>query len=193
MTYGTAVLKRDTDYTVSYKNNVNPGTATVTVTGKGRYYGNLNGNFTILAAKGKTYKVGKAYYKVTNASAGNGTVIFVKPDKKAYKTFSVPSAVKIGKYSYKVTEIGKNAFRTQKKLAKLTIGSNVRKIGAYAFYGSKKLKSVFIKSRVLKSVGKNAFRKIYAKATVKVPGSKLKSYKKVLKGKGLSGNAKIKK
>ena len=193
VTYGTVVLERDTDYTVSYKNNVNPGTATVIVTGMGGYYGSLSGSFTILAAKGKTYKIGKAYYKVTNAAAQNGTVTFVKPDKKTYKTFSVPSIVKIGKYSYKVTEIGKNAFRSQKKLTKVTIGSNVRKIGAYAFYGSKKLKRVVIKSRVLKSVGKNAFRKIYTKAVVKVPGSKLKSYRKVLKGKGLSGNAKIKK
>ena len=192
VTYGTAVLKRDTDYTVSYKNNVNPGTATVTVTGTGGYYGSLSGSFTILAAKGKTYKIGKAYYKVTNAAAKNGTVTFVKPDKKTYKTFSVPSTVKIGKYTYKVTEIGKNAFRSQKKLVKVTIGSNVRKIGAYAFYGSKRLKNVVIKSRVLKSVGKNAFRKIYAKATVKVPGSKLKNYKKVLKGKGLSNKARIK-
>ena len=40
-------LKNGTDYTVSYRNNVKPGTATVTVTGKGKYTGTAKGTFTI--------------------------------------------------------------------------------------------------------------------------------------------------
>ena len=40
-------LKKDTDFTVSYKNNVNAGTATVTVTGKGNYKDSASKTFTI--------------------------------------------------------------------------------------------------------------------------------------------------
>ena len=41
-------LTRDVDYTVSYKNNVNVGTATVTITGKGDYYtGSFDKNYEI--------------------------------------------------------------------------------------------------------------------------------------------------
>lgn len=48
--YGTTVLKKGTDYTVSYKNNKNAGTAVVTVTGKGHYSGTLSKNITIKKA-----------------------------------------------------------------------------------------------------------------------------------------------
>ena len=40
-------LAAGADYTVSYKNNVNAGTATVTVTGKGNYEGSASGTFRI--------------------------------------------------------------------------------------------------------------------------------------------------
>ena len=48
--YGTKTLTANTDYTVSYKNNVNVGTATLTVTGKGNYTGSKSASFTISAA-----------------------------------------------------------------------------------------------------------------------------------------------
>ncbi len=44
---GATVLVRNTDYTLSYLNNVNAGVATVTVTGIGNYTGTQNKNFTI--------------------------------------------------------------------------------------------------------------------------------------------------
>ena len=40
-------LKNGTDYTVSYKNNTELGTATLTVSGKGNYSGSVSKNFTI--------------------------------------------------------------------------------------------------------------------------------------------------
>ena len=40
-------LRANSDYTVSYSNNVNPGTATVTISGKGNYEGSLQRSFTI--------------------------------------------------------------------------------------------------------------------------------------------------
>ena len=44
---GSKTLTSGTDYTVSYSNNINVGTATVTVTGKGNYSGSKNAEFTI--------------------------------------------------------------------------------------------------------------------------------------------------
>jgi len=43
-------LEADKDYTVSYPSNVNAGTATVTVTGKGNFTGSANTTFTIAKA-----------------------------------------------------------------------------------------------------------------------------------------------
>ncbi|MBD5522008.1 MAG: BspA family leucine-rich repeat surface protein [Lachnospiraceae bacterium] len=44
---GNKKLKKNTDYTVTYKNNLHAGTATVTVTGKGNYTGTASKTFTI--------------------------------------------------------------------------------------------------------------------------------------------------
>ena len=46
---GNAVLKNGTDYTVTYSNNIDAGTATVSVTGKGNYTGTVKKTFTIKA------------------------------------------------------------------------------------------------------------------------------------------------
>ena len=45
---GTKTLVKGTDFDVKYSNNVEPGTATVTITGKGNYTGTRTESFTIL-------------------------------------------------------------------------------------------------------------------------------------------------
>ena len=45
---GSKTLKNNSDYTLSYKNNTNVGTAAVIITGKGNYTGTLSKNFSIL-------------------------------------------------------------------------------------------------------------------------------------------------
>lgn len=45
--YGSAKLKKNTDYTVTYSDNVNAGTGTITVTGKGTYGGSVKKTFAI--------------------------------------------------------------------------------------------------------------------------------------------------
>ena len=49
---GSTLLRKNTDYTVKYTNNVNAGTATITVSGKGNYAGTISQSFTI-SPKGK--------------------------------------------------------------------------------------------------------------------------------------------
>lgn len=46
--YGTTTLTKGTDYTLSYSGNVNAGTATVTITGKGNCSGTIKKTFKIL-------------------------------------------------------------------------------------------------------------------------------------------------
>ena len=38
-------LKLNTDYTIKYSNNINAGTGTVRIEGKGKYYRNQNSRF----------------------------------------------------------------------------------------------------------------------------------------------------
>ncbi|HET6352510.1 MAG TPA: hypothetical protein VFG89_10350, partial [Coriobacteriia bacterium] len=47
VTYDTAVLVKDTDYTVAYSDNVNAGVAGVTITGIGRFAGTKDASFVI--------------------------------------------------------------------------------------------------------------------------------------------------
>lgn len=47
VTNGSTTLTKGTDYTVSYSNNINAGTATVTISGAGSYIGAIKETFTI--------------------------------------------------------------------------------------------------------------------------------------------------
>ena len=51
VTYNSNVLVNGSDYTVSYSNNTNLGTATITITGLGNYIGVATKTFTIAAAE----------------------------------------------------------------------------------------------------------------------------------------------
>ena len=56
---GSKVLKKNADYTLSYKNNVNAGKATVTIKGMRSYTGTKKVTFTIAKASVKSAKVAK--------------------------------------------------------------------------------------------------------------------------------------
>ena len=80
-------LVEGTDYTVTYSNNVNPGTAKVTVTGKGDFTGKKEFTFVIEEIKnddssvvdgpkeGTTVKDKKYIYKVTKTGSKSGKVV----------------------------------------------------------------------------------------------------------------------
>ena len=71
---------------------------------------------------------------------------------------------------------------------------SLTQMGSDCFYGDKKLKTITLNSKKLTktSVGKNAFKGIYSKATIRVPGSKKKMYQTYLKGKGQGKKVTIK-
>lgn len=154
---GNYVLRNGIDYTVQYKNNIKPGKAEILATGKGNYKGTKSIGFEIVAGKNKTYTVGNLIYKVTNASVKSGEVSVYKAVKSNYTKMTIPRSVKIGNRTYKVVSIGNKAFKNNKKLKKVTIGSNIVNVGSSAFYGCKSLTTVKLGDKV-KEVGNDAFR-----------------------------------
>ncbi|MDY3918681.1 MAG: leucine-rich repeat domain-containing protein [Candidatus Limivivens sp.] len=166
VSYDGMALKKGTDYTVSYQNNVNVGTAKVSVTGIGNYEGTVTKTFKIALKNGMTFKKGKYTYKITSASSK--TVTLTKGDA-SLTSISVPATVSYGGVSLKVTAIGSRAFY-KGKATKAVVGSNVTSVGTSAFESCTKLKSVKIGSKV-STIGNKAFYKCTALTTVTIPTS----------------------
>jgi len=66
---GTKTLKKGTDYTVTYSANLNAGTATITIKGKGNYTGTAKGTFTIKRVSLSKAKIGSIATQTWNGSA----------------------------------------------------------------------------------------------------------------------------
>ncbi|MDR0853968.1 MAG: InlB B-repeat-containing protein [Clostridiales Family XIII bacterium] len=66
---GSKTLVSGTDYTVSYNNNINAGTATVTITGKGNYTGTKSVTFKIVPANASVFSVATIKDQVNNGKA----------------------------------------------------------------------------------------------------------------------------
>ena len=156
---------------------------------------------------GMTYTAGNFIYQITSidtATLGQSKVIGVVaakknkitkvtiPDRadckgyrlnvtavgdKAFKSMKKLKKVTIGN---KVTVIGKNAFKKCSKLKTVVIGKAVKTISSKAFTGDNKIKKITFKCKKLKTVKKNAFSK-KAKKNIKSKKTKLKGNKKAIK------------
>ena len=126
VTFGGKKLKANTDYTVSYKNNTNAGTATITIKAKGKTY---KGSKTV------TFKINKAAnpLKITGK-----TITFKEKELKKDKTLTVAQAYKlkkkgVGTISYKRASVNpatnKGSFTVDGK-GKIKIKKNLKK-GTY--------------------------------------------------------------
>ena len=188
ITYGGKKLVNGRDYTLTWKNNKNIGTASVTIKGKGKYNGSVTKKFRITVQKNAVYTVSRLKYKISNAdTSGKGTVVFTgATDKAARKTLTIPTTVKSGGKSFRVTAIGTSAMSGAKKLTTVKIGANIMTVGAKAFCGCSKLSNVTIFSTKLTTAktGANAFKGIRSNCRFKVPASRVSAYKKLLRAKG---------
>ena len=137
---GTKVLEKDTDYTLSYKNNINAGTATVTVTGKGNYTGSVSKTFKITAKSiakasvtGLTSKVytGKAIKPAVTVKLSGKTLV-----KGTDYTVSYKNNKKVGKAT--VTIKGKGAY-TGTITKKFTIKPKASRVLSAASTKTKKM------------------------------------------------------
>lgn len=156
-------------------------------------------------------------YKVTGSDQKNPIVEYVKPKSNAKGNVKIPATARYAGVTYKVTSIADKAFRNNKKVTNITVGTNVKSIGRSAFEKCTKLKTVTVGKNVTK-IGKNAFggcknlktltiksakltkkglasgsfKGITKKTVVKVPKGKVKAYKKLLQSKGLDKKVKVK-
>ena len=120
-----------------------------------------------LPKAGTKYTVGGNQYTVLKAGL---SVRFSKANPKA-KTVTIPNAITVDGISYKVAEVGANAFKNNKKVKKVTIGANVVKIANKAFNKCPSLRNVIIKTTLLtkKTASKKCFSKVHKKMVIKVP------------------------
>lgn len=133
-----------------------------------------------LPKAGTKYTVGGNQYTILKAGL---TVRFSKANPKA-KTVTIPNTITADGISYKVAEVGANAFKNNKKVKKVTIGANVVKIANKAFNKCPSLRNVIIKTTLLtkKTASKKCFSKVHKKMVIKVPKKVKKSYVKIFKG-----------
>lgn len=138
-------LTKDTDFTVSYSNNTNVGTATITINGKGKYTGTLKKTFKV-----KQLNLSSSYAKVTipySSYTYSGSTI--KPEVKVkFKdgdlipttqyTLSYSNNVKVGTATITVKGKGGNVMGTYKKTFVVKPAKNAIK-GLTAGVGSFKL------------------------------------------------------
>ena len=168
--------------------------------------------------KGTRFKdASGSQYKVTGSDQKNPTVEYIKPKSSAKGTVKIPASVRYDGVTYKVTSVADKAFRNNKKVTNITVGTNVKSIGRSAFEKCTKLKTVTVGKNVTE-IGKNAFgscknlktltiksakltkkglasgsfKGITKKTVVKVPKGKVKAYKKLLQSKGLDKKVKVK-
>lgn len=129
---------------------------------------------------GTSYTISGNEYKVSKPGA---EVILVRTSKTT-KNVTVPAQIYAQGITYKVTSIGAKAFNNNKKLTKVTIGTNIVKINSNAFFNCKNLKTVIIKSVRLtgKTANKKAFKNAHKKLVIRVPKKVKKIYKKIFKG-----------
>ena len=122
------------------------------------------------AKKGTTFTVSSKNIKVkvTSSSMKNPTVTIMKFTDKKAKKLTIPATVKVKGVTYKVTAISDKAFKGNKKLTTVTIGSNVTKIGKEAFSGCSALTKVTIGKNVT-SIGSKAFYKCTKLSSIVIP------------------------
>lgn len=142
----------------------------------------------------KPAKVGKIItssagdrFKVTSSKVKNPEVALYRPGS-GRKEVKIGTKVTINGISYSVTSVCERAFRSNKRVTKVSLGSRVDKIGKEAFANCRNIKVLYIYSPRLKAsdIGENAFKGINKRVKISVPKAKMKEYKELFREKGLS-------
>lgn len=126
-----------------------------------------------LPAVKSTHTIGALKYQVTkvdeyNTDGTNGTVSVTATTKKNATAVVIPDEVQINGYTFAVNNIEKKAFFNCKKLKKITIGDNVKKIGSNAFKGIKKNATFNVSTDRYSAVKKLLKRKVGFKKPMKI-------------------------
>ena len=174
---GDKILVQDSDYTLSYENNINDGTAHAVVTGIGIYTDVVKASFIILpynAGMDSVYPEGTMIdgdfaYGVTDDEK-NEVELFC-PASQNVKNIQIPATITDENGTvYTVTSIGNKAFYKNTKITGVTIANTVKSIEDYAFYGCKNIKTIKMGSGV-ELIGNSAFRKCTKLTSIILPKS----------------------
>lgn len=126
------VLKEGTDYTVRYTNNLNVGTATVTITFKGYYTGTVAKTFKITKASQKISLTHSSYVKATASKFSLGAKLVTGNGKLSYSssnstiaTVNEKGMVSLtGKYGFVIISVKSNStnnYLAEKRTVKITV------------------------------------------------------------------------
>ena len=122
---------------------------------------------TVIKKSNLTYKITKGSKVTLTGTTGTA------------KKLSVPSTVKSGGKKYKVVSIAASAFKGNKRITKLTVGSNVTSIGKKAFYNCKNLGNISVDATSGVSIGKDSFKNIRKNAKITITAKDKKTAKKL--------------
>lgn len=209
-------LKNGVDYTVAYSNNINAGTATVTIMAKGNNYtGSIVGKYKITKKSISKFKVSlstKVYTYNKKAKKPSVTVKNGKTKLKKGKDYKVTysSNVKPGKGTVKITGTGNYSGTIKKTITINPKGTSIskltKKVGGFKvkwkkqatqttgyqiqYSTSKKFKSAKTKTITKTKTTSTTITKLKKKKTYYV---RIRTYKKVGGKKYYSGWSKVKK
>ena len=134
---GDTVLTKDTDYTITYKNNLNAGKATITITGTGKYTGETTKEFEIAKAA-QELKVSPAEINISVGesaqieASGQGQISY-KSDAEEKVTVSNTGKVtgkQAGKATITITAAGNENYNSASKTLTVNVkAENVVKEG----------------------------------------------------------------
>lgn len=134
------------------------------------------------ATSAEKIKSANGYFRLTqNVASGTTEVAFTMPASKNKTSIVIPDTITVDGIVCKVTSIADGAFKNNKKVKKVVIGSNVTTIGANAFSGCTKLNSLTIGNNVT-SIGAKAFYKCTALKKTVIPANVSKIGKQAFYG-----------
>lgn len=130
---GSTTLKKGVDYNVSYTDNINAGTATVTVTGKDAYSGTIKKNFTISKANQSfsakpvsgNIKVGE---NIQITAIGQGSVTYSSSNTSVASVSSsgIVTGKSVGTATITITAAGNRNYNSAKEMVSVTVNANYR-------------------------------------------------------------------
>lgn len=146
------------NYTVSCQNNIEIGTATVTIEGRGSLTGRVTKTFEIIKSmteQGLTYEIVDTEKKTAIITGYLGR----DPEVIIPKTIPVMEEDGNGVAEYTVVGVGRNAFEHNKEITEVTIPNTVTAIQYASFGDCSNLKNViFEEGSQLETIGASAFQ-----------------------------------
>ena len=131
VTIGVTRLTPNTDYTVSYSNNINAGTATVMITGKGRFSGTKTANFKInkasqpITVKSTAYTITVGKTATVSITGARGTKSFKSSDTSIAAVNAATGVVtgkKLGKVTITAASAATSNYYAASKTITITVG-----------------------------------------------------------------------